>query len=490
MIVRRLPMLGVCVVALAGIIAVDGSETEPVSAVFAEPLAPWMPAVPVAGELTSTWFCPGMPAAGTDDTSGQLVLANAGSAPMQARVTFLAGPGEAAQQAISVPPYERSTIDVVASPTSPYVSAVVEIDGGGGLVEQRATTDAGTSVAPCTTQTSGEWYLAEGFTTEDSNEQLVLTNPSDGPARVEIGFATSAGSRQPSELQGYPIPPRSVRVIDMDSIAARDEAEVAVKVDVSRGTVVVGRAQVYDGGGRLGYSMTLASPSLRSQWWFANGDRGSGVTERFSIYNPTENDVSLTPVYLGISEATEVLVDQINVPARQVVTYSSDDVEGLPDGRHAVVFATDDFSESVVVERAVTRTIDDIPTTSVLAGGTSRREDAFIANTWTLAIGPGEPTEDGLIVYNTTSADATVTLQAVTVDGPVNVPGFEAVVLAAGAILPLPLTDPSVVDAQLVVRSTQPVFVERSLPREPGAQGRSASWAVPVAVPVATAAGA
>ncbi len=70
------------------------------------------------------------------------------------------------------------------------------------------------------------------------------------------------------------MPPRSVRVIDMDSIAARDEAEVAVNVVATRGNLIVGRAQVYDGGGRLGYSMTLASPALRSQWWFANGDQG------------------------------------------------------------------------------------------------------------------------------------------------------------------------------------------------------------------------
>ena len=88
------------------------------------------------------------------------------------------------------------------------------------------------------------------------------------------------------------------------------------------------------------------------------------------------------------------------MPARQVVTYTSDDVAGLPDGRHAVVFATADSSQSIVVERAITRTIDDIPTTSVLPGATARAEDAFVPTTWTLAIGPGEPTEDALVVYN------------------------------------------------------------------------------------------
>jgi hypothetical protein len=52
--------------------------------------------------------------------------------------------------------------------------------------------------------------------------------------------------------------------------------------------------------------------------------------------------------------------------------------------------------------------------------------------------------------------------------------------LQPGELITMSLTDTVALDAQLVVRSTSRVFVERSLPREPGAQGRSASWAVPV----------
>ena len=334
-------------------------------AAFATVAAPWMPSAPSGGTLTSTWFCPGVPAGGEEGTGGEIVVANAGATPMQARVTLLAGPDQSVVQSVTVPPYERATVDPSASVTTPYASATVEIDGGGGLVEQRATQPAGTSVAPCANQAASSWYLAEGFTSDNSNEQLVLTNPYDGWASVDIGFATADGSRQP--LEGEPVPPRSVKIIDMDSLAARDEAEVAVTVDVSRGSLIVGRAQVYDGDGRLGYSMTLASPALRSQWWFANGEKGPGVTERFSVYNPTDDDVEVTPLFLG-TQGTDVLTEPIQVPARQVVTYDAGTVQGLPDGRHAVVFATTDESQSIVVERAITRTIDGIPTTSVLPG--------------------------------------------------------------------------------------------------------------------------
>ncbi len=478
MITRRIPMLAVTVAAAAAI-ALAAHETPAATApTFAAVPDPWMPAVPTASAVTSTWFCPGVPASGAPGTAGDVVVANAGTAAMTGRITFMAGEGQSVQVPLSVAPNSHAVVSAAASLQAPYVSAVVEIDGGGGLVEQRATQDAGSSVSPCTTDTSAHWYLAEGFTAEESNEQLVLSNPFDQSVIVDIGFATDEGSRQPPELQGYPIPPRSVQVIDLDSIAARDEAEVAVSVVATKGTLVVGRAQLYKGAGRLGYSMTLASPALRSQWWFANGSKGAGISERFSIYNPSDADVQVQPLYLGIP-AGQVSVDPIDVPAGEVVTFTSDSVAGLPDGRHAVVFDTVDFSQALVVERAITRTIDDVPTTSVLLGAVSR-PDGAVPTTWTLAIGPGEPTEDALVVYNSTNQAATVTVQAVTASGLLNVPGLEAVPLPPAGLVAVPLSDPAAIDAQLVVRSTTPVFVERSLPREPGAKGRTTTWAVPV----------
>ena len=391
-----------------------------------------MPVLPTGEALTSTWFCPGVPATGGDGTAGDIVVANAGAAPMTGRITFLAGEGQAVEVPLSVPAAEHTTVSAAASLQAPYTAAIVEIDGGGGLVEQRATLDAGTWVAPCTTDTAAHWYFAEGFTADQSSEQLVLSNPFDQSVIVDIGFATDEGSRQPPELQGFPIPPRSVQVVDLDSIAARDEEQVAVRVDATRGTLVAGRAQRYDGGGRRGYSMTLGAPTPRSQWWFVNGARGEGVSERFSIYNPTEDAVEVTPLYLGIG-AAQVTVDPLSVPAGEVVTFTSDTVAGLPEGRHAIVFDTGVADQTVVVERAITRTIDDVPTTSVLLGGLADPAGA-IPPSWSLAIGPGEATDDALVVYNSTSGAGTLTVKAVTPAGLQNVPGLEEVALpAAGA---------------------------------------------------------
>lgn len=479
---RRIPMLLVSVAAL-GLVGLAARDTEPAAlAAFATVGEPWMPAAVPPGDLTTTWFCPGVPATGAAGVGGAVVVANDGAESMEARVTLFAGPDNAVEQSLTIGPYSRSSIDVSGAITAPFVSAMVEILGGGGLVEQQAQSPAGdsaaVSVAACTTRTSDEWYVAEGFTAGGSVEQLVLTNPYDEVAIVDIGFATATGPRQPQQLQGRPVAPRSVEVIDLAEIAARDEAEVAVNVRATFGALIVGRAQVWQGDGRLGFGVSMAAPALRSQWWFADGDKGAGVTERYSLYNPTEDDVEVQPTFLGIAEGTD-LIDPIIVPARRVVTYSPDEIASLVDGRHAVVFGTTDQSQSIAVEQVITRTIGQIPTTAAVLGAVTRPEDGAVADTWTMAIGVSEPTEDAVIVYNIDAVDSVVSVEAVTPAGVVTVPSLAAVTLPPGGLISIPLVDPEVLDRQLIVRATSRVFVERSLPREPGAAGRVGSWAMP-----------
>jgi hypothetical protein len=466
---------------MAALVLVGREAVSPTPPVFSTISAPWMPALPVPGGLTSSWFCPGVPASGEEGVGGEVVVANAGASALDATVTLLAGPGDAVEQAVTIPPRGREVIDVDAAMTADYVGAMVEIQGGGGLVEQRAMHPEGLSVAACANAPASSWYLAEGFTAEGSVEQLVLSNPYDESAIVDIGFATEEGSREPSELQGAPIPPRSVKVIDLDTIAARDEPEVAVKVVATKGNLVVGRAQVYNGGGRRGFGVSLASPALRDQWWFANGERGSDVAERYSIYNPTDEDVEVTVVPLGIPLTDElVTIEPIAAPAHQVVTFTPDDLPGLPNGRHAMVFSTGG-QQAIVVEQAFTRRIEDRPTTSVLLGAPPRLADGYVATTWSTAIGPGEPTPDALVVYNVDNADATVSVQTVGDNGVTNLPSLAEIDLPASGLITIDLSERPVLDRQLIIRSTSRVFVVRQLPRELGAQGRTSAWAVPAA---------
>jgi hypothetical protein len=260
---------------------------------------------------------------------------------------------------------------------------------------------------------------------------------------------------------------------------------IAVKIAAERGRLVVGRAQHYLGGGRLGYDVSLAAPALRDQWWFADGEAGDGITETFAIYNPTDDDVQVDVVFLGIPlDAGFADAAPIDVPARQVVVYdpAADVAAGeasLPPGRHASVFST--LAEpSVVVERILTRPAGDSVATSVVLGAPPRI-DGYVASRWHLGVGPTDPTSAALVVYNVDNVDGTITVEAVGPGGPSAVPSLTGIPIGAGQVITIDLIDPDVLGTELIVQSSTRVFVERSLPRGNGLAGTSGSWALPAA---------
>lgn len=488
MIVRRLPMLGVLLAGGVVIGATASSADDPVAPQFSPVSAaePWMPAAPTRTTTSTTWYCPAVPASGDEGVGGELLIANADPVEVQAQITLLPTDGNPVVEDLAVGPRSRAAFDVGAAITSEYVGAVVELRGGAGVVEQRATIPisanaAATSVAACTTTASRNWYLAEGYTAEGSDQQIVLTNPFATAATVQIRFATQDGPREPTELQRTIVPPRSVRILDMAELAARDEPLIGVAVDARQGQLLVSRVQTYAGAERRGFAVTLAAPAVRDQWWFADGEVGEGIAERYSIYNPGDDDVEVTAALLGVQSTDFVPIDPIEVPSGRVVTFSPADVEGVPSGRHAMVFGTQALDARVVIERVLTRTFDGLPTTSVVMGAPPRFEDGYVATTWTMAYGVAEPTEDALVVYNVDAQDAVVTVQAVAPEGIVNVPGLESVALPANGLVTVDLTDEVALDRQLIVRSTSRVFVERLLPRDAGALGRVGSWPLPAA---------
>jgi Family of unknown function (DUF5719) len=474
---RRLPMLVVTIAAVLAVVLGAGTAVIPSDAVFSSVSAPWMPSAPLPGGITSSWFCPGVRAAGEDDRGGVVTVFNSADASLQGRLTVLRVEGEPVTRNIAVPPFSSLDVPLDELVDSPYAAAFVEIDGGGGLVEQRAVDPAGESVAACANTSAAEWYLAAGDTLDGSVEELVLSNPHDYPAVVDITLATERGVRVPEAYQGFAVPAQSVRVIEVNAIIG-DQTKMGLSVVASRGRVVVGRSQLLDTADRTGYVMSLAAPSVRDQWWFVYGERADNVVESYYLYNPGEEDAEVTPVLLGFQQPAGMdPPDTIVVPDGDVVEFSLADVADLPDGPHSVVFGTEPMTP-VVVERVLTRTIDTVATTSITLGATTR-PDGYVANTWYVGLGPHDPTEQALALYNNTTTASVVTRQTIAPQGVQTVAGFADVAVAPGEIRYLDLTNARALDNQLIVRSTTQLFVERVLPREPDAQGRVAVWAVP-----------
>jgi hypothetical protein len=479
--IRRLLVVLAVVGTIVGMVALQ--QTRPLRstpAEFARLGNPTMPFVPSLQFVTSAWFCAGVPN-GQTQQGGAVFVVNPSDVSITGRISVFTDAAGATVVAapFDVPGRESKVFDLpTLQPQGTFLSAMVEIYGGGGFVEQRADSPQGSAVSPCSNSTSSNWYFADGYTKDGSQESLVITNPFPSDAIVDISEATDTASRSPSALKGRLIKAQSVLVITQDELAKR-EFVLAVTVKSTRGRVVVGRSQEYiTGAGRAGFTMTLGAPSLGDQFFFADGEVGPDVVaERYSIYNASDKEAVVNVVFLGLNlDPTSKFLapDPITIPAKSVASLIAGDVPFIPQGRHGAVFSTE-TAGSIIVERAITRQTAETIATSVVMGA----PPSMGSRRWSMAIGTELLVPKILVVLNEDLTAGTVTVKTLGAGGEVAVPGMEAIPLPASGVITIDISDDTAKGHPMIVESTQRIFVERSLPRSSDLRGRSGSFALP-----------
>jgi len=239
---RRLAATLLVLATIVGVVALQRSRPVQSSpAQFSHLGTATMPFVPKGDFVTSAWFCAGVPIGGPQ-LGGAAVVANPSEVALTGKISIFTDAPDipAIDQPFEVPARGTLTFDLGQLQTQgTFVSAMVEIYGGGGFVEQRADSASGSAVSPCSNSTSSTWYFADGYTVEGSKEQLVITNPFPSDALVNIREATSTETRAPQILQTLLVKPKSVLVISQDLLAKR-ELVLAITVTSSRGRAVAG----------------------------------------------------------------------------------------------------------------------------------------------------------------------------------------------------------------------------------------------------------
>jgi hypothetical protein len=343
-----------------------------------------MPSAPPEPGLTETWFCPGVPATGVDGVEGSIVIANRSA---ERRVGTILVYNEQAQNRrleLAVDAYSMATVDLDATLPGAMVGAVVEVEGGGALVEQQAFHPSGNSSAACANATSDTWYLADGFTVDGSVESLILSNPYDDVAIAQLTFATETGESSPSAFRGFPIPafgdPARSRARRPGRAGHRRRGHHDDRPDVlAARTTWAGD----DSAIRLPRPGAAGSVLVRRRRAGRRHHRG------LRHLQPTDADVDVdaVPSACRSKRTRRDPDDHRSVALRSCSTRPTSNTPAVPDGRHAVVFST--LAEpSIAVERSHP-TADDSAATSVVLGA-PLREDGFVATQWHL--GPADPT--------------------------------------------------------------------------------------------------
>ena len=373
-------------VALGGLVAgaayFDQELSPPPAVAYGTVSVPPMPVVPAGSPLSSSWFCPGVPAPADQATgNGFVSVLNAGDTPIEGSLTAYSTDGQTAVAPLVIE--ERSRIDVRLGDlmVAPWAAAVVELLGAEGVVEQSVIGPTGRSTSACANSAGSTWYLADGATTVDATLGILLFNPFPDDAIVDVSFSTSEGTRNPQATQGYVVPGTSVRLLELNEIVRR-EPTISTTVEARSGRVVAGRVQVYPEGAKRALSVGVASPEPAEQWWFASGQKGDTAAERVTIFNPGDSDAEVDVAFYPADPSTAPPTDpvQLTVPAGASATVDVATTDSVPVGQHSILVLSEE-RRPVVAERVLEVQGDAARNVTIQPGS------PLTATTWTFVTG-------------------------------------------------------------------------------------------------------
>jgi Family of unknown function (DUF5719) len=276
------PLRGVAAssVGLAGVLVAVAAAL--VVAVGALPSAS-PPATPATRDpYSARWVCPLL--AGQPTT---VTVANVGSATAQLQTAVRASKQPAppaskklaagVTQRLALQPKEDGYVQVEAF-SAPVVASA---DGLG-----------------CAPGPSNRWWLPASDTRQGIDTTVVVANPNNDPAVVDLVPHVTAGSL-PADKELF-VPPRSAVTRRLGDVATTG-LKPSIEVIARAGRVVAGAAVSRAGAGQP--ALLPAQGALRPAWWFAGGLSGGGRQSQLLVTNPNPARLQLT-VEIATSKGT------------------------------------------------------------------------------------------------------------------------------------------------------------------------------------------
>ncbi len=377
----RWPALVLLVALAVGALVVGRDAPDPTPPSPVDPTS-LLPAGAPADALDSTWFCAGQTVGDGTVADGTIVIANTGDETATGRLDVVTDLGErladGAGEALEIAPHTTERVRLADLLQADWASAQVTLDRGDVAVEHEVEGPQGRDVAPCHSAADDRWYLPSGATTRDARYYLAVYNPTPVAATVDMEFATVEGPRQPGDLQGIPVAPRSMVAVNVAAVVTVRDL-IAATVTARRGRIVVDRIQTFDGRGassteeeaaaeayrRKGLTVTPAVPAARPTWTFpagvrtvardAAGDPAGGIHEVVHVFNPGSREVTVEVAVELDDPRRNGRLDPIplTVAAGEVATFDVDATPGVPeDVRHSITVSAED-GRSIVAERTL-----------------------------------------------------------------------------------------------------------------------------------------
>ncbi|MCG2794287.1 MAG: DUF5719 family protein [Actinomycetia bacterium] len=249
-----------------------------------------------------------------------VLIQNPGQNNAGVDVTYMTSNGTFEKDKFIVRAGERFTIDVFKDVGACNVSTKVESDQDV-ICERSMYWDGrrGGHDSIGVTSPSQEWYLAEGSTAWGYETWLLLQNPQESAADVDVTYMTSDG---PVVEPTFTMQPFSRQTILVNDRVENMDTSIEVTSDKE---IIAERAMYWDNGtGKAGHD-TVGMTEARNTIYLAEGSTAWGFQTFVCIQNPNDEDIEVDVTYLTNDGARPG--HKQFVPANSRVTvYANDEI--------------------------------------------------------------------------------------------------------------------------------------------------------------------
>jgi cell wall-associated NlpC family hydrolase len=175
-------------------------------------------------------------------------------------------------------------------------------------------------------ETSQKLYMAEGYTGSGFDTWILLANPNQAAAEVEVSYLVQGGG---SVSERRTIPPLSRLTINAEETLPDHSFGVTI-TSLNSVDIVAERAMYFDyGGGMRGGHCSAAVAEPRQNMCLAEGYTGSGFDTWILLANPNP-EAAVARLTFAREDASEVVLD-VGIPALSRFSLLADEIQGLQD---------------------------------------------------------------------------------------------------------------------------------------------------------------
>ena len=293
----------------------------------------------------STWYLPeGCSGFGFEDW---LLVQNPNGTQATCTLTYMLESGKPATFVKNVPPRSRRTFNMADDVGAQNASTVVTSDVP--VIAERAMyrnnrREGHESIGA--TQTSSDYFLAEGTTAWGFTTYVLVQNPNESPSFVSLTYMTPAGAKSmpPFSMAGY-----SRKTVKVNDQLPNTDFSTQVHSDQP---IVAERAMYWGAGTPLGEAMhdSVGTIAPSRVFYMPDGQSSQGRETFTLVQNPNKTAVSVKVTYMTPDGKGDVTLTA-NIPALSRTTFNM--AQKIADGRAAVLVECTTPGTGVMAERSM-----------------------------------------------------------------------------------------------------------------------------------------